>query len=105
MEQNNLNNNNPANREETRRNLDGTFKEGFSGNPSGRPKGSLKDYVKNKLSEMALEEKEDFLKKINPEFVWRMGEGNPEQKSESNLQVSGSLDLGALFDKSKETHD
>lgn len=58
---------------------DTQFKPGaeWKGNAGGRPKGSLKDYVKHKFSSMTPEEKEAFLKKVAPDFVWRMGEGNP----------------------------
>lgn len=67
----------PAIRNETR-NPDGTYKPGVSGNPSGRPKNTLKDYLKRKFIEMSDEEKEEFLKKVQPEVQWKMAEGNPE---------------------------
>lgn len=70
----------PENRDETR-NPDGTFKPGISGNPGGRPKNSLKDYLKAKLSEMTAEEKEAWLiaNKITGDLQWRMAEGQPQQ--------------------------
>ena len=70
---------NPANRENTGRNPDGTFIAGVSGNPSGRPKGTLKEYVSRKFREMSDEEKEQWLAehKIAGEVQWKMGEGNP----------------------------
>jgi hypothetical protein len=71
--------NNPAIRENSGRNADGTFRKGFSGNPSGRPKGTLKDYVRKKFMEMSEEEKEDFIAKIDPLNLWQMGEGRPAQ--------------------------
>ncbi len=54
------------------------FKPGQSGNPSGRPKGTLKDYVRQKIAKMTEEEKEDFLKKMNAELIWQMAEGRPQ---------------------------
>lgn len=58
---------------------DTQWKPGQSGNPSGRPKNTLKDYLRQKLSEMTPEQKEAFLKDIPKEMQWRMGEGNPAQ--------------------------
>ena len=55
------------------------FKPGQSGNPSGRPRGTLKDYVRQKLAGMTEEEKEEFLKKINADLIWQMAEGKPQQ--------------------------
>ena len=68
----------PQNRENSGRNPDGTFKLGVSGNPGGRPKNSLKDYVKAKLSEMTDTEKEEYLKQVPKDLQWRMAEGNPQ---------------------------
>lgn len=83
----------PTNREETGRNEDGTFKAGFSGNPSGRPKNTLKDYLRNKFTEMTEEEKEAFIKDINKETQWKMAEGNPHSTQDTNIdakvEVSG----------------
>lgn len=59
--------------------LEHQWKPGESGNPNGRPKGTLKDYVRQKLSGMTEEEKDKFLKDIPNELQWRMAEGNPAQ--------------------------
>lgn len=66
------------------RNPDGTFKLGVSGNPGGRPRNSLKDYVKRMLNEMTDEEKKKWLKEnnVSGEIIWRMGEGNPAQATD-----------------------
>lgn len=63
------------------------WKPGQSGNPGGRPKGTLKDYVSRKFREMSDQEKEDWLKqnKISPEILWKMAEGNPKQDTEVQL--------------------
>lgn len=73
----------PQNRENSgkpERNEDGTFKKGFSGNPGGKPRNTLKKYVQDKLAYMTDEEKEAWLieHKISGLDQWKMGEGNPE---------------------------
>ena len=68
------------------RNLDGTFKEGYSGNPGGRLKNSMKGYVARKLAGLSDEEKEEWLKAhgISGIDQWKMSEGQPAQ--DTNLQ-------------------
>ena len=58
------------------------FMPGVSGNPGGRPKGTLKEYVKNKLIDMGEDEAETFLKTISHETQWKMAEGNPDTKTD-----------------------
>lgn len=76
--------NEPENRNNTGRNPDGTFKEGISGNPGGRPKNTLKSYLLRKFDKMSDEEKEQWLldNKISGETQWKMAEGNPKQDTE-----------------------
>lgn len=56
------------------------FRPGQSGNPEGRPPGkSMKTFVKEYLQHMTTEERIAFLNSVDPELVWKMGEGNPAQ--------------------------
>jgi len=62
------------------------FKPGQSGNPGGRPKDTLKDYLRHKFTSMTPEEKEKFLKKISPETQFKMAEGNPESQIDNKVE-------------------
>ena len=63
------------------------FKVGNKG--GGRPVGakSLKTYTKEYLESMTEEERTEYLNGLNPEFVWKMAEGNPA----NNVEISGEL--------------
>lgn len=59
------------------------FQKGNNANPNGRPRGkSLKTFVREMLESMNDEDKAKYLKQLDPEFVWKMGEGNPEAKTD-----------------------
>lgn len=74
------------------------FKKGQSGNPSGRPKGTLKDYVRQKFMAMSTDEKEAFISGIDDAVVWRMAEGNPAQ--ETDITTGGDkIDFSKLDPK------
>jgi hypothetical protein len=73
------------------------YKKGQSGNPNGRPKGSIsmKQWVKNKLLGMTPEEREVFLEGVPKVEIWKLAEGNPETRIDSdvNLKVERLEDL------------
>lgn len=69
------------------------YKKGQSGNPGGRPKGSksLKTYIKERFERMSDEEKEEFLDGLPKDVIWKMGEGNPKQDTDTH--VDGNLTI------------
>jgi len=76
------------------------FKPGQSGNPLGRPKDTLKVYLRKKLSNMSEREKEEWVKDIPKETQWKMGEGNPKTETDVTLNdITPSGEQKKLSDK------
>lgn len=72
------------------------FKPGQSGNPNGRPKGpTLKEWAQEQIKSMPDDEKVEFLKRIPPEVIWRMAEGNPSEDKKISITVPRPI-LGAV---------
>lgn len=60
------------------------WQKGQSGNPGGGPKGKrLKTFARELLEAMPDEEKAEFLKGQDADFIWKMAEGLPDSKTEA----------------------
>ena len=55
------------------------FKKGNQAAKGKRGKKSLKVWVREKLEKMDEKERIEFLRRIDPFDIWRMGEGNPTE--------------------------
>lgn len=58
-------------------------------NPNGRPRGkTLKEWAREKLMNMSDEQKEEFVKTLPKDILWRMAEGNPSTESDVNVKAT-----------------
>ena len=77
------------------------WKKGQSGNLKGRPKGkTLKEFAREHLMSLSNKEKLEYLKQLPAEIVWKMGEGNPEQKSD--VKVEGQFSLTQIITQAEK---
>lgn len=79
--------------QEQKNNRPWLYKKGQSGNPGGRPKGSIsmKTWLANKLAAMTEEEREEFISGMNKIDLLKMAEGNP--KNDDSLKVEGNITI------------
>lgn len=77
------------------------FQPGKSGNPKGRPPGtkSLKSWVKEYLHSLPEEEKLAFIKGMPKDIIWRMGEGQPHQSTETEVKGVLKIEFAPEFKK------
>lgn len=69
------------------------WKPGQSGNLRGRPKGTMKDYLRRKFMEMSDEEKQAFLKKhkVSGKDQIEFAEGKAKQDFEHSGEVTSKI--------------
>lgn len=69
------------------------FKPGQSGNPGGKPKGtvSLKKFAQRYIQELTDEEKIEFLSGIDKDKVWEMAEGKAKQDIEADVTLTSKI--------------
>lgn len=73
----------PENSKVPKQLLPHVYKKGQSGNPSGRPEGiSMKEYIRKNFRHMTDAERETFLEGINKIELFKMAEGNPDNKTD-----------------------
>lgn len=75
-----------------KRDANGKFAVGNAGGP-GRPKGqSMKEFWKQRFSEMTVEEKVEWIRSHNVtgDVIWRMAEGQPKQSLDGGEDKDGN---------------
>ena len=78
------------------------WKKGQSGNLKGRPKGkTMKEYVRDYLSRMNDEERDEWLEGIAKIDIFKMAEGNPETKTDITT-LGEKIALGTVILPAKD---
>lgn len=81
------------------------FKKGVSGNPGGRPEGSIsmKNFAKRYLESMPEEDRIEFMNGLDPKTIWEMAEGKPKQDTDitTNGESIGPVLVKFIDDKPK----
>lgn len=81
--------------------------KGQSGNPSGRPKDTLKEHLRKKLQNLTPEEKDAWLLEhnVSGELQFRMAEGNPTEDRNVKISVPTPILGGATAALTVEAND
>lgn len=90
--------------EEQTNNRPWLYKKGQSGNPGGRPAGSIsmKVWLRNRFSTMNDEQREEYLEGMTKIDILKMAEGAPDTKTDVTTKgeaLKSDVDLDALAEK------
>ena len=78
------------------------WKKGQSGNPGGHHKGkSMKQYAREMIQDMTEDERQEFMKGLSKDTIWKMAEGNPDNKLEATITPLDQM-LKEIRDENKE---
>ncbi len=78
------------------------WKPGVSGNPGGRPRNVMKDFMRDEFKRMTDTEKRKFLRMVPNLDQIKLAEGNPHQ---TNDLTSGDLPIPILAGKPDKKSD